>query len=99
MIHHMEQILINAYGYSNLQVAVLAHFYADQLAKEPDPVKGLYAFRNDVRRHLEATVFPPNDPDSEEIRRVALTAAKEFFMQVRDILIRRQVIDIKDCAL
>jgi hypothetical protein len=59
----MYQPLINAYGYSNLQLAVLAHFYADQPAQEDDPVKGLYAFRNDVNLHLESFVFPPNDPD------------------------------------
>jgi hypothetical protein len=95
----MEQILINAYGYSNLQVAVLAHFYADQLAQEPNPVNGLYGFRNDIRRHLESTVFPPNDPDREKIRAVALAGAEEFFRQVRDILVRRNVIELKDCAL
>jgi hypothetical protein len=96
-INFMEQTLINAYGYSNLQLAVLAHFYADQLAKEPDPIRGLEAFRNDVRYHLQDSVFPPNDPDAENIRAASLTAAKHFFKEVQEILVRRKVIDLKDC--
>jgi hypothetical protein len=58
-----------------------------------------YGFRNDVKYHLQDSIFPANDPDSERIREAALNAANHFFREVRDILVKRGVIELKDFTL
>lgn len=81
--------LINAYAYSNLQRAVLTNLLADVLSREGQPARGLQAFYNDIKRDLQITEFPPEDPNAEEVRQAALTLAQRFFRDAEALLLKR----------
>lgn len=85
----MEEQLITAYAYTNLQKAVLANLLADIVAKENDPLTGLQGFYNDIKRDIQATSFPPGNLNPEEVRRQSLELAKQLFHDIQAILLRR----------
>ena len=88
----MEENLINIVAQSNMQKAVLANLLADTLAREENPSEGLQAYYNDVKRDLQATIFPGNDPDVNEIRQRALNHTVTLFRDIEIILLRRKAI-------
>ncbi len=92
----MDHHLINAYAHSNLHEALLAHLFADIIAKESEKVSprhALQAFQNDVLHHIRIAVFPAQDENSHMIQQSSLDAASRFFRVVEDILVSRGVLD------
>jgi hypothetical protein len=85
----MDEELINAYAYSNLQRAVLTNLLADAFSRETEPARALQDFYSDVRRDLQITEFPAEDPDAEKIRENALALAQRFFRDVELLLLKR----------
>lgn len=83
----MEEQLINAYAYSNLQRALLTTMLADILRKEKDPAKSLQEYYGSVRHHLRTAEFPPEDPNAEKIRETSINISHRFFRDVEILLL------------
>ncbi|HEV7377215.1 MAG TPA: hypothetical protein VGN95_21035 [Pyrinomonadaceae bacterium] len=83
----MDEKLINAYAYSNLQRALLTTLLADILRKEKEPAKSLQEYYGSARHHLKTAEFPPEDPDAEKIRQESLNLAQRFFRDVEVLLL------------
>ena len=88
----MDKDLINAYAHSNLHEALLAVLYADIIAHDKNPHDAFHAFRNDVAHHLKMAVFPAEDENAEEIRRLGLDSLVGFFKAVAENLVVRKVL-------
>lgn len=83
----MDEQLINAYAYSNLQRALLTSILADSLRKEKDPAAALQEYYGSIKLHLERAEFPPEDPNAEKIRQESLKLAQRFFRDVEALLL------------
>jgi hypothetical protein len=88
----MDDQLINAYAFSNIQRALLTTMLFDILKKDEDPAKGLQEYYGSVRLHLRTAEFPPEDPDAERIRQASLKLMKRFFQDVEALLLKEHVI-------
>ena|SRR5919205_901742 len=88
----MDDQLINAYAFSNVQRALLTTMLFDILKKEEDPAKGLQEYYGSVRHHLQTAEFPSEDPDAERIRHESLNLMKRFFRDVEALLLKEHVI-------
>ncbi len=74
--------LTTAYAYSNLERAILRFLLVDLVAKEGNRAQRLQEYYGSIRDHLSRADFPPNDPNSEEIRLESLRLAQEFFRDI-----------------
>src|SRR5947209_8166103 len=88
----MDDQLINAYAYGNLQRALLTTILFDILKKEDDPAEALQEYYGSTRHHLKSAEFPPGDPDAERIRREALKLQQRFFRDVEGLLLSKRII-------
>ena len=86
-----------------LHEALIANLYADHIQHDKElrdmnltPQQSLQAFRNFTNRYVES--YPLN-LDAEEIKQAAKDRVQEFFQDVEDILISRQVLDERDPSL
>ena len=95
----MDEQLINAYAYSNLQRAILTTLLYDILRKEEDPVKGLQGLYNIVKEHLQTAEFPPGNSNVEQIRQESLSLMKRFFLDVEGRLSKEGIISEKGLRL
>jgi hypothetical protein len=85
----MDDELITAYAYSNLQRAILTNILADIVARDPNPANGLQAFYNDVTHDLADSEFPPGDDAADKVREQALLLARRFFQDAETRLLKR----------
>lgn len=94
--------LITAYAYSNLQRAILTTMLADFIrakADKADPATTLQGYYGSVREYLETARFPPDDPNTENIRDEALKLSRRFFQDVEALLLEWGTISEKKLVL
>ena len=88
--------LTTVYGYSNMQRAILTSLLAEAVKDEQDPTNALQQYYGTVLRHLRIARFPPNDPQSEEIRSEGQRLANEIFRDVQSLLLEWGTISEKN---
>ena len=92
----VDDRLITAYAYSNLERAILTTLLVERIMREDDRQRALQEHYGTVREHLYLAKYsPPDEPHTEDIRLAALRLAADLFRDVESRLVRAGIISEK----
>ena len=87
--------LVNLYGYSNLERAILTTMLTESIMQADDRQRALQEHYGTIRSHLFNAEYLPNDPSASDVKLASLKLAARLFQDVESRLYSARIISEK----